>query len=194
MPPLFCKDNDIGKWAIVKNHSLAYTKLVIDHEEALMKIFLPSLVLMLAASSLAQAQSDVYLCIDAHGKKEYKNTGVVKGCKLVDLPRSSPIPSPPSAKKYAAKPASSPADFPKVDDSTQRSRDSDRKQILMDELKGEEQKLVNLKKDFNGGDVERRPEERQPAQYVERVNNLKNDLARTEKNIEALKREIGNLK
>jgi hypothetical protein len=29
---------------------------------------------------------------------------------------------------------------------------------------------------------------------VERVNNLKNDIARTEKNIEALKREISNLK
>lgn len=190
----FSAGKSVRKWVIVKNHCLAYTKLVIQHEKAPMKIFLPSLALMLAASTFAQAQSDVYLCIDANGKKEYKNTGVVKGCKLVDLPRSNSVPSPPSAKKNLGKPASVPADFPKVDDSTQRARDSDRKQILMDELKVEEQKLANLKKEFNNGEVERRADERLAAQYVERVNNLKSDVERTGKNIEALKREISNLK
>lgn len=144
------------------------------------------------------AQSDVYLCIDAKGKKEYKNTGVTKGCKLVDLPQSKPIPAPVSAsnagKKSVAKNASTPAGFPKVDESTQKSRDSDRKQILSDELKAEEQKLDVLKKEYNGGDVERRADEKMAAKYVERVNNLKIDIARAEKNMEALKREIGNLK
>jgi len=50
------------------------------------------------------------------------------------------------AKKAQGKPASSPADFPKVDDSTQKARDSDRKQILQDELKAEQKKLDDLKK------------------------------------------------
>lgn len=143
----------------------------------------------------AYAQSDVYLCIDANGKKEYKNTGVTKGCKLVDLPQSKPILAPASAaKKPVAKNASTPAGFPKVDESTQKSRDSDRKQILSDELKAEEQKLEALKKEYNGGEVERRPDEKMAAKYVERVNNLKSDIARAEKNIEALKREISNSK
>lgn len=150
------------------------------------------------ASAPVLAQSDVYLCVDANGKKEYKNTGITKGCKLVDLPHVNTIPAPASAKKTAsgssAKPAASPSGFPKVDEGTQKARDSDRKQILLDELKVEEQKLEALKKEYNGGEVERRPDERQPAKYVERVNNLKNDIARTEKNIEALKREISNLK
>jgi hypothetical protein len=144
------------------------------------------------------AQSDVYLCVDANGKKEYKNTGITKGCKLVDLPHVNTIPAPASAKKAASpstnKPTASPSNFPKVDGSTQKARDSDRKQILLDELKVEEQKLEAIKKEYNGGEVERRADERQPTKYVERVNNLKNDLARTEKNIEALKREISNLK
>ena len=145
----------------------------------------------------AVAQSDVYLCIDANGKKEYRNVGNVKGCKRVELPYVNVVPAPASVKKPVAPKASSasaPASFPKVDDATQKARDSDRKQILNEELKAEEQKLAGLKKEYNGGDVERRPEERLPAQYMERVNNLKNDIARSEKNIEALKREIGNLK
>ncbi len=150
------------------------------------------------AHAPAYAQSDVYLCIDANGKKEYKNTGVTKGCKLVDLPQSKPIPAPASsanaAKKPVAKNASTPAGFPKVDEGTQKSRDSDRKQILSDELKAEEQKLDVLKKEYNGGDVERRADEKMGVKYGERVNNLKSDIARAEKNIEALKREIGNLK
>ncbi|WP_329605325.1 DUF4124 domain-containing protein [Undibacterium fentianense] len=144
-----------------------------------------------------QAQSDVYLCVDANGKKEYKNTGITKGCKLVELPYTNTVPAPPSAKKSAPAPSrvsAIPSGFPKVDEGTQRARDSDRKQILLDELKLEEQKLDAVKKEYNGGDVERRADERQPSKYLERVNNLKNDLARTEKNIEALKREISNLK
>ncbi len=161
-----------------------------------MKHFLTVFGLFAVVAVPAFAQSDVYLCIDANGKKEYKNTGNVKGCKLVELPHVNVVPVPASVKRAAAKPpvTSTPASFPKVDDATQRSRDSDRKQILMDELKGEEQKLAALKKEYNGGDVERRADERQPTQYVERVNNLKNDIARSEKNIEALKREISNLK
>lgn len=161
-----------------------------------MKHYLTVFGLFAVVATPVFAQSDVYLCIDANGKKEYKNTGNVKGCKLVELPHMNVVPAPAAVKKPAAKaPAvGAPASFPKVDDATQRSRDSDRKQILMDELKAEEQKLTALKKEYNGGDVERRTDERQPAQYVERVNNLKNDIARSEKNIEALKREISNLK
>lgn len=150
------------------------------------------------SSTPVYAQSDVYLCIDANGKKEYKNTGVTKGCKLVDLPQSRPIPAPANAssatKKSVAKNASTPAGFPRVDESTQKSRDSESKQILSDELKAEEQKLEALRKEYNGGEVERRADEKMAAKYVERVNNLKSDIARAEKNIEALKREISNLK
>jgi hypothetical protein len=157
-----------------------------------MKQLLLTVGLGLMLVSAAYAQGDVYLCVDANGKKEYKNTGSTKGCKLVDLPRMNVTSAP--AKKVASKSASTPSDFPKVDEGAQRSRDSDRKQILADELKVEEKKLDALKKEYNNGEPERRPEERMAYKYVERVNNLKEDIARTEKNIDALKREINNLK
>lgn len=81
-----------------------------------------------------------------------------------------------------------------MDESTQKARDSDRKQILQDELKTEEQKLAALKKDYNNGEPERRGDERNYAKYQERTNMMKDDISRTEKNIEALKRELSNLK
>lgn len=153
---------------------------------------------MAAATSVVHAQSEVFVCVDANGNKEYKNTGVTKGCRKVDLPGITMIPAPASAKKpmqtASAKPSSSPSDFPKVDSGTQKARDSDRKQILQDEMKSEEDKLSNLKKDFNGGEPERRGDERNYAKYQERVSSMKDEISRTEKNVEALRREMGNIR
>ncbi len=147
--------------------------------------------------SYAHAESDVFLCVDEHGKKEYKNTGITKGCKKVELPGINIVPAPaaPAAgKKAAASSAASPPNFPKVDDNTQKARDADRKQILLDELKSEEQKLASLKKEYNNGEPERRGDEKNFAKYQERTGMMKEDISRTEKNIEALKREVANLK
>jgi len=164
----------------------------------MMKRQIPVLLLLAAASGLVLAQNEVYLCVDESGKKEYKNTGITKGCKKVELPGITMIPAPPKktvAQTVAAKPAANtPADFPRVDSGTQKARDNDRRQILLDEMKNEEQKLANLRKDFNNGEPERRGDERNYAKYQERVAAMKEDIERAEKNIEALKREIGNLK
>lgn len=162
-----------------------------------MKRQLAVLIALIVVAAYAQAQSDVYLCVDDSGKKEYKNTGATKGCKRVDLPGIMTIPAPAkktSAPAAAAKATASPPEFPKVDSSTQKARDGDRKQILLDELKSEEQKLANLKKEYNNGEPERRGDERNYAKYQERVSGMKDDLSRAEKNIEALKREIANVK
>lgn len=162
-----------------------------------MKRQLAGLILFIVAAAYAQAQSDVFLCVDESGKKEYKNTGATKGCKRVDLPGIMTIPAPakkPSAPAAAAKTSVSPPEFPKVDSGTQKVRDGDRKQILLDELKAEEQKLANLKKEYNNGEPERRGDERNYAKYQERVSTMKDDLNRVEKNVEALKREIANVK
>lgn len=162
-----------------------------------MKRQLAGLIVFIVVAAYAQAQSDVYLCVDDSGKKEYKNTGATKGCKRVDLPGIMTIPAPAkksAAPAAAAKTTASPPEFPKVDSGTQKARDGDRKQILLDELKAEEQKLANLKKEYNNGEPERRGDERNYAKYQERVSGMKDDLNRVEKNIEALKREIANVK
>ena len=185
--------------AIVSHNTFAYTKGLLTILSSAMKYGYFLLFGLLLLQKAAFAQTEVFLCVDENGKKEYKNTGAVKGCKRLDLPGltiSQPAPvQPVSAPKVAAaKPASSPAGFPKVDESTQKTRDADRRQILNDELRTEEQKLAELRKEFNNGEPERRGDERNYAKYQERVALMKDNIARTEKNVEALKREIGNLK
>lgn len=153
-----------------------------------------AVLLLLSAVFPAYAQGEVYLCVDSNGHREYKNTGAVTRCKKVDLPGVSTIPTT-VRKPVAAQTASAkPANFPRVDSTAQRARDSDRKQILLDEMKTEEQKLAEIRQEYNNGEPERRGDERNYAKYQERTAVLKDDLARTEKNVEALKRELGNLK
>lgn len=163
-----------------------------------MKRKLFAISLFSLAAHYAEAQSDVFVCVDDRGNKEYKNTGATKGCKRIDLsgvtiiaaPRRSPV----VAQTASIKSSGSPGDFPKIDSSTQKARDNDRRQILLDEMKLEEGKLANLKKEFNGGEPERQGNERNYAKYQERVAAMKEDIGRTEKNIEALRRELNNQK
>jgi hypothetical protein len=158
------------------------------------------LLVLACATGQALAQNEVFLCVDENGKKEYKNTGATKGCRKIDLPGITMIPAPaqvakkPVLQSAAAKPSNPAPDFPKVDGETQRARDNDRRQILLDEMRIEEQKLASLKKEFNNGEPERRGDERNYAKYQDRVAGMKDDIARTEKNVEALRREIANLK
>ncbi len=164
-----------------------------------MKTQLSALILLALATGYAHAQSDVFLCVNDNGTKEYKNTGTTKGCKKVDLQGINMIPAPASAAKpvvqtVAAKSSASPPGFPKVDSETQKARDNDRMQILLNEMKTEEKKLAELKKEFKNGEPDRQGNERNYAKYQERVAVMQEDINRAEKNIEALKREIGNLK
>lgn len=169
----------------------------------LMLRFSPGFLLLAAVSmlgSVAHAESDVFLCVDQNGVKEYKNTGDTKGCKRVSLPPLT-VTSSGSGKQgpregsAASKPAAStPSDFPKVDNGTQKARDNDRRQILQDELRNEQQRLAGLKKDYNDGTPERQGNEKNYAKYQDRVASMKDDISRSEKNIDALNRELSNLK
>jgi septal ring factor EnvC (AmiA/AmiB activator) len=162
-----------------------------------MKIQLSAFLAMCALTASTHAQNEVFVCTNDQGFKEYKNTGITKGCKRVELQGMSMIPAPyrKVAQTASARPSvATPPEFPRIDGAAQKARDNDRLQILTEEMKVEEKKLADLKKDFNNGEPERQGNERNYAKYQERVASMKEDLNRTEKNIEALKREIGNLK
>ncbi len=164
-----------------------------------MKFFAVGALLCAACVSNAQAQNDVYVCTDENGAKEYKNTGTTKGCRKVELPGLSIASQPKRTAQGAATVASGAAgavaaNFPKVDADTQKSRDSDRTLLLQQELNTEEKKLAGLKADFNNGEPERRGDERNYAKYQERVAGMKDDIARSERNIAALKRELANVR
>jgi hypothetical protein len=99
----------------------------------------------------------------------------------------------PAAAPSAARPASSEG-FPKVDPAAQRARDSDRRRILEDEQKKEEAKLAELRAEFNNGEPERRGDERNYQKYLDRVQRLREDIARSEGNLAAIRKELSLLR
>lgn len=159
----------------------------------------------LAAHDGAKADSIIYKCVSKDGRVEF--TDINKpGCKVLDLPgyvASTPAPRAAPAvtmRQGAGRPAAapnlapSPAGFPRVDGATQKARDDDRRAILEDELRAEERKLADLKRDYNNGEPERQGNEKNYAKYQERVAQMRDDIGRSEKNVEALKREIANIR
>ena len=81
----------------------------------------------------------------------------------------------------------------RIEPAAQRQRDGDRRSILEAELRSEEDKLVALKREYNNGEPERRGDERNFQNYLDRVTQLKAGMARSESDIAALKRELGKL-
>lgn len=156
--------------------------------------FAPGLAMLCALLVQLPAQAQgIYLCTDADGRKiltdSYKN-----GCKTLDIANGVTVPAPARRAGPKAAPATAPADFPKVNDYQQKARDNDRRDILNEELRSERKKLAEMKKEFNNGEPERIGGEKNYAKYLERVDQMKESISRTEKNIEALEREIANIK
>lgn len=155
----------------------------------------------LALHNGAHAQGAVYKCVDEQGRVEFTDTAR-RGCKALDLPGYAPAPAPRASAPIPAvrppnpgpAPAVSPASFPRVDSAQQRARDDDRREILNDELRIEQRKLADLRRDFNNGEPERQGNERNYAKYLERVASMRDEIGRTERNIEALQREISKIR
>ena len=166
----------------------------------------PSLLLLpvlfgVIAAAPARAQGDIYECVDAQGRKSYTNAGDTKGCRRLNVQPLTTVPAPrlpaPSAAPGGIRPAvdQRAAGFPRVDGDAQRARDNDRRRILEDELKAEQERLARLRGEFNNGEPERRGDEtRNYARYQERVARMQEDIQRSESNVAALQRELALLR
>lgn len=164
-------------------------------------LFALSVVCTAGAPASVLAQSDIFVCVDEQGRKTYQNVGAPKGCKKVDVPPILTVPAPklpvrPNGGASAAEPrAVTPANFPRVDGETQRARDNDRRRILEEELRIEQDRLDRLRAEFNNGEPERRGDEtRNFARYQERVQRLQEQIQRSENNVASLQRELALLR
>ena len=129
--------------------------------------------------------AEIYKYVDENGRITYTNIPK-RGAKKLDL-------DPVSAAK--TRKSIGPTDFPKVDNSTQKKRDDLRKQILQDELANEEKAYNDAQIALKSGEATRTGEEaRNPQKYLDRVKRLKENVSLHEKNIAALKKELGGLK
>ncbi len=76
--------------------------------------------------------------------------------------------------------------------SEQRSRDSDSRTILESELKRSEAKQAELLKEYNNGEPNRNALDiKNPQRYVDRIAELKANIARNDSDIAGIKRELG---
>lgn len=157
------------------------------------------MLLPLLGASLVHAQDAVFRCDSGNGVIEYRNNGNTKGCKKIETQAVMTIPGGTPKSAAPARPAgssasASPSNFPQIDAATQKNRDGDRRRVLEQELRAEEQRLATLKSEYNGGQPERQGGERNYQKYLDRVEQLKNDVTRSQANIDALQREMSNLK
>ena len=80
----------------------------------------------------------------------------------------------------------------RVDADEQRARDADARGILEAELKKAEARQAELVKEYNNGEPEKLgPEHRNNQKYLDRVAELKANIARNENDIAGIRRELG---
>lgn len=152
----------------------------------------------------AQSASVVYRCPGNVYTSDRELTAAQaeqRGCRVIE---GAPISVVQTPRPRAATPAAAASGTPggagparsgeqKVDPMTQRERDSDARRILSDELRKEEERLAELKREFNNGEPERRGDERNYQRYIDRVADMKAGILRKEADIAALKRELAKL-
>ncbi len=111
-----------------------------------------------------------------------------------DVPDGTAESAPAAKPSPAARPATSPspASFPKIDAGTQKSRDDLRRKVLQDELANEEKLLAEARSAWGEGSPPPLPEEKANAQkYADRIARLRQAVQLHERNVDALKRELG---
>ncbi|MEZ5612194.1 MAG: DUF4124 domain-containing protein [Rhodocyclaceae bacterium] len=145
------------------------------------------------------ALADIYKCVDSQGRVTYTNDrSSARGC--TPLSRDLPVSSIPSSGRQQtssvpAPPAGAAAtSFPRVTPDTQRERDDSRRRILMDELAAEEASLLEARKNLDEQESIRLGDERNYQKKLDRIQPFKDKVALHERNIEALRKEIGNLR
>ena len=154
-------------------------------------------ILCLAGASV---RADVmYQCTDEDGQKTFSNLkSEAKGarCTVLDLGPALSVPKP--GGNATANPT--PSTFPKVDENTQRSRDTDRRRILENELAEEQKNLDHARKLLAEQESMVLPSERirggaiSGGELEQRVQPFKDKVALHERNIEAIQKELSRLR
>lgn len=118
-----------------------------------------------------------------------------RGCKALEGGSVTVIQSPPARRAPEPKADTSASRPPesRVDPAAQRARDTDKRRILETELRREQDRLSDLKREYNNGQPERRGDEKNYQKYLDRTAELKAGIERSESDVAALRRELDKL-
>jgi hypothetical protein len=142
-------------------------------------------VLLLAAVAMPASAQTIYKCIDSNGGTLISNARVDKNCRAVVSGPESSMP-PPKARPAGAAANPTPGGFPRVQEDTQKARDGDRRHILEQEMAGEQRSLEQARKELGEQEALRASPDRL-SPYRDRV-------AQHERNIQAIQKELSNLR
>jgi hypothetical protein len=162
--------------------------------------------LIFLAGSLAAlpalSQERVWRC-----GNEYTNNATIaqqKGCKVLEggnvtvVQGTRPSGASGAGSSSSASPAPSasrsPAGSPRVEGVDQRARDGEARTVLETELRKAEARQAELQREYNNGQPEKQGSEgRNYQKYLDRVAEMKAELARNESDIAGIRRELGRL-
>jgi hypothetical protein len=153
-------------------------------------MILRTLLLLLTSALASVAHAEIYKCVDEDGRVTYTNDrGLGRGCTQMseDQPVSSvPLPAP--------RPQATPSGFPRVAPDAQRARDDTRRQVLEKELQAEEAALAEARQALAEQEAIRLGNERNYQKVLDRLQPFKDKVELHQRNIEALRKEIGSLR
>ena len=157
------------------------------------RLLIPLAVAAMAATSYAQT---IYRCsgnlyINDVAEARSKGCNPMQGGNITVV-QGTRVNTPPASVRVATAPQSAAGPGQRVDADEQRARDSDARAILEAELKKAEARHADLAKEYNNGEPEMLgPEHRNRQKYLDRVAELKANIARTENDVAGIKRELG---
>jgi septal ring factor EnvC (AmiA/AmiB activator) len=149
-----------------------------------------ALTLGVAVSGTALAQVEtIWSCKDPSGRTHVTNLKedtAGKDCRIVQQTRVTVVP--------VTKPgAKSPAGFPKESASDRQSAKAKQKDTIEKELNQEESMLADARKKLSEQEAIRSGDEKNYARVLDRLKPYQDTVEVHQKNVEALKRELGNL-
>lgn len=152
--------------------------------------------ILLAMALLLTAQiasAEMWKCVDPDGNTRYTNVKAdAKACKALNLdPINTALPTPVVP---ATRTQQKPANFPSVDNDTQRQRDAGRRRILEQELSQEQQLLEAAKKQLAEQKDIRLGSERNYARVEDRLKPYEDRVKLHDNNIESLRKELANVR
>ena len=130
-----------------------------------------------------------YRCTTSSGAAAYFNVPEPGDERASPRPRTngSSTPAPAPATTQPAPPG-----LPRVDAATQKGRDELRRKVLQDELATEEKLLLESRGAYaNGAPPPSVDEQKEPQRYADRIAKLRQAVQLHERNVEALRRELG---
>lgn len=154
-----------------------------------MRHFGALVILALAFAGPARAQSEIWKCVDERGRPLYtsdKRETAGKKCELVSK-EVNVVP----AQKAAARP--SPAGFPKESAADRAAAKSKQRETLENELSQEQAMLADAKRKLAEQEAIRTGDEKNYARVLDRLRPYQDAVEVHTKNVDALKRELGNL-